>query len=90
MKKGFLSAFLFLIPITMWAQQAKITGKVVSGGEAVPGVSVRVKNTTQGTTTDNAGQFSLAAGVGDTLVFNHLSYVTQEIAVTNNGPLSIS
>ena len=90
MKKRFLSIFLFLIPITIWAQQSKITGKVVSGGEAVPGVSVRVKNTTQGTTTDNAGQFSLAAGVGDTLVFNHLSYVTQELAVKNNAPLSIS
>ncbi|HEU4555085.1 MAG TPA: TonB-dependent receptor, partial [Chitinophaga sp.] len=91
MKKRSLSIFLFLLPaITLLAQQPKITGKVVSGGEPVPGVTVRVKNTAQGTTTDNAGQFSLPAGIGDTLVFNHLAYVTQEIPVKSNAPLSVS
>jgi TonB-linked SusC/RagA family outer membrane protein len=72
------------------AQRANITGKVSSGADLLPGVSVRVKHSSQGTLTDNNGQFSLPAAVGDTLVFNHISFVSREVTVQNHSPLEIS
>ncbi len=74
----------------IFAQRANITGKVSSGSDLLPGVSVRVKHSNQGTLTDNNGQFSLPAAVGDTLVFNHISFVSREVAVQNHSPLEIS
>ncbi|HEY0610024.1 MAG TPA: SusC/RagA family TonB-linked outer membrane protein, partial [Chitinophaga sp.] len=76
---------------TVWAQQrSSISGKVSSAGELVPGVSVRVKHGSQGATTDVNGQFTLQAAVGDTLVFNHISYISREVPVTGNDRLEIS
>lgn len=43
------------------------------------GVSIAVKNTTNGTTTDAAGRFSLEVPQGATLVFSSVGYRTQQI-----------
>ncbi|HEY1163745.1 MAG TPA: TonB-dependent receptor [Chitinophaga sp.] len=91
--RSFLSFFLFflVLSVSAWAQQrATISGKVSSAGELVPGVTVRVKHGTQGATTDVNGQFTLQAAIGDTLVFNHISYISREVPVTGNDRLEIS
>ncbi len=80
---------LSLIP-EVRAQKSNITGKVSEATGAIPGVSVRIKGTNQGTLTNEEGRFTLQAGVGDTLVFNHVSYVTQEIAVRNTAPVNVT
>ncbi|PWV56309.1 TonB-dependent receptor [Chitinophaga sp. S165] len=80
---------LSLIP-ELRAQKTNITGKVSEATGAIPGVSVRIKGTNQGTLTNEEGRFTLQAGVGDTLVFNHVSYVTQEIAVRNTSPVNVT
>lgn len=80
---------LSLIP-ELRAQKANITGKVSEATGAIPGVSVRIKGTNQGTLTNEEGRFTLPAGVGDTLVFNHVSYVSQEIAVKNTAPVNVT
>lgn len=87
-----LMIFLFslsLIP-ELRAQKLNITGKVSEGNGGVPGVSVRIKGTNQGTLTNEQGKFTLPASIGDTLVFNHVSYVTQAIAVKSNSPVNVS
>ncbi|GAA3935854.1 TonB-dependent receptor [Chitinophaga oryziterrae] len=61
----------------------------MEGKEAVPGVSVRVKGTSQGTLSGTDGKFTLSAAVGDTLIFNHISYTTQEVAVKSASPVTI-
>lgn len=91
--RSFLSFFLFFLvsSVSVWAQQrTSIHGKVSSAGELVPGVSVRVKNSNQGATTDVNGQFTLQAAIGDTLVFNHISYISREVPVSSNDRLEIS
>lgn len=87
---AFLSFLLLLSTLTVQAQRASITGKVTSGADRVPGVSVRIKHSNQGTLTDQNGQFTLQAAVGDTLVFNHISYASLEMPVKNHSPLEIS
>jgi TonB-linked SusC/RagA family outer membrane protein len=81
---------LMLVAATAQAQQGVITGKVTGDGEAIPGVTVRVKNKTAGTSTDPDGKFSIAAGVGDTLIFNHIAYSVLNIPVKNGSPLKIT
>lgn len=60
-----------------------ITGKVVDDTNSpLPGVSILVKGTANGTVTDIDGQFSLVvAGDESVLVFSYTGYLTQEIVV---------
>lgn len=74
------------------AQQAKqpVSGTVTDeSGEPLVGVTVMVKNTTTGTTTDAQGHFQLSAEPGATLVFSYLGYNTQEVAVGNKTSLKV-
>jgi len=80
LRLSMLMIFMFPVFIAQ-AQEGKISGKVVSGGQPVPGVTVKVKGTNQGAVTDVNGQYTVTAKQGDTLVFNHMSYTPQSIAV---------
>lgn len=60
-----------------------ITGKVSGAdGAGIPGVSVTVKGSPRGTSTNATGNFSIEANKGDVLVFSYIGYTTQEVAVT--------
>jgi iron complex outermembrane receptor protein len=64
------------------AFQSTITGKVVSDkGEALTGVSVVVKGTTRGATTDINGIFRLSADKGEVLVISFIGYNSKEVRV---------
>lgn len=88
-KTSFMRLFslvsLFLIGITMYAQEMTVTGSVTDGsnGELMPGVTVQLKGTTSGTVTSIDGDFSLKAKVGDVLIFSFIGYVTQELPVAS-------
>ncbi len=84
---AFLLLGLFAITSAM-AQNKTITGRVVGAddGLPLPGVSVRVKGGTAGTTTGADGNFSLNAPANaSVLSFTYIGFVTQEVTVgTNN------
>ncbi len=63
------------------AQQIILTGKVTdsSSGEPLPGVSIVVKGTTNGTITNMDGVYSLGAKKGDIIQFSFVGYTLQEI-----------
>ena len=62
-----------------------ITGHVIDEkGEALQGVSVVVKGSTSGTTTDASGTFTINANKGDILVFSGIGYYEQEVPVSDN------
>ncbi|MES3017697.1 MAG: SusC/RagA family TonB-linked outer membrane protein [Bacteroidota bacterium] len=70
-------------------QRVDVRGKVIDGaGEPLIGVSVRVKGSQVGASTDVQGNFTLDAPANATLVFTYVGYVTQEIAV--NGRTSVN
>ena len=60
----------------LFSQTQTITGKVTDSktGKPIPGVSVRVKGTTTGTTTDNNGVFSLQATTQTELELSAVGY----------------
>lgn len=55
-----------------------------SQGSAMQGVSVTLKNTNAGTSTDAQGKFSLTVPAKGVLVFSSIGFTTQEVAF--NGP----
>lgn len=69
-----------------------VTGKVTAAsGEAIPGVSVLLKNTSNGTITDSEGGFSLTLPDGSgILVFSFIGYTTQEIPVSNRTMIQVT
>ncbi|MFD2598453.1 SusC/RagA family TonB-linked outer membrane protein [Sphingobacterium corticis] len=80
---------LWGIVATGYAQEL-VSGKVVDeNAKAIVGVSVRLKKTGEGTSTDNNGHFSLMASLQDTLVFSYLGYSSQEIVVTSFNELEV-
>ncbi|PWG78559.1 SusC/RagA family TonB-linked outer membrane protein [Pararcticibacter amylolyticus] len=61
-------------------QQTAIGGRVLDAQkQALPGVSIRIKGTSQGTTTNENGNFSVRAAQNDTLVFFQIGMARQEI-----------
>ena len=78
--------------VQLHAQQRTITGKVISeNNEGLPGVTVLVKGTTNGTSTDPDGGFSLNVPDGSgTLVVSFIGYVTQEVPINNRSSINIS
>src|SRR3546814_19486291 len=82
--------YLFLgAPADLLAQEhLSVSGRVLDAGTAVPlsGVSVSVKGKPLGTATATAGDFELSVALSPplTLVFSHLGYAVQEIAVARN------
>ena len=68
-----------------------ITGRVTaSDGQPLPGVSVRVKGTSRGTTTNVRGEFTLEANKGETLVISYIGYQTTESVVGDNSTVNVS
>ncbi|MDJ1506029.1 SusC/RagA family TonB-linked outer membrane protein [Xanthocytophaga agilis] len=70
----------------------QVTGQVKDDrGEGLPGVSVSLKGTTNGTVTDAQGKYNLTIPEGTgTLVFSFVGYVTEEIAVNNQTTIDVT
>ncbi|RIH65431.1 SusC/RagA family TonB-linked outer membrane protein [Mariniphaga sediminis] len=73
-------------------QSKKVSGKVTDpGGQPLPGVTVVVKGTTQGTVTNSEGDYSLSnISEGATLVFSFLGMKAQEVAVAGQSRIDVS
>jgi TonB-linked SusC/RagA family outer membrane protein len=78
----------------------KVADRTVSGvvkgdaGESLPGVSVLLKGTTRGSTTDANGKYSITIGddlkADAVLVFSYVGYQNQEIVVGTRSAIDIS
>jgi len=75
----------------VFQQQRTVSGTVTdAGGEPLPGVSIVIKGTTQGTVTDTDGNYSLANVSSDaTLVFSFVGMKTREIVVGNQSSINV-
>src|SRR6478752_3921855 len=73
------------------AQTAKsISGTIKNGsGEPLANVSVAVKGTTAGAASDSEGNFTIDVPANATLVFTHVGYKLQEIAVKDKTTLNV-
>ncbi|WP_218029189.1 SusC/RagA family TonB-linked outer membrane protein [Segetibacter aerophilus] len=99
MKKSYFSfllrmagSFFLLCLIPGWAAAQQTVRGTVSGasGEVLNGVSVLVKGTNRGGSTDGAGKFEIAAGPQSTLVFSFVGYAPKEVLVGNQSVINVT
>ena len=93
MKKLFLLISLFVFAgATLLAQTKVITGTVssaVEGEGPIPGVTVQVKGTTIGATTDLNGKYSIEVPQNaTTLVFSYIGMKKQEVDITGRSVIN--
>lgn len=83
---------LFFFTAQTFAQERQVTGTVLDeGGMPIPGVSVYVKDTTLGTTTDFDGEFSLSvSGDNLVLVFSYVGFQQKEIELGTQTTLQVT
>lgn len=87
---------LLLLPLLSLAwspvrAQQQVKGKVTSEtGESLPGVTVLIKGTAAGTTTDAGGQFTIQASAPtDVLVFSFIGFQKKEVLLSNQTTLEV-
>ena len=88
-------AFCILCFQNIHAQETiTIEGNVSSASEENPGplpyITIIVKGTTRGTTTDFDGNYSITAAPDATLVFSYVGFKTKEIAVDGQTQLDVA
>lgn len=80
----------FILGITASWAQLKISGKIVDiNNQGLPGASVVEKGTTNGTTSDFDGNFSLTVNPESTIVINFVGFDSQEIKVAGKTNFTI-
>ncbi|WP_333574385.1 SusC/RagA family TonB-linked outer membrane protein [Sphingobacterium sp.] len=95
-KMGCFVLFLFLalgsIGLPVFAQHnIRLSGKVTNKkGEALQGVTVRIKGKSQGTSTDATGKYQLDVVSSSTVVFSQVGMKEQERTVGNQRQLDVT
>ena len=90
--KLFLAGIFIISQFAVYAQGKTITGSITGeDGAAIPGVTVVVKGTTNGTVTNIDGNYSLS-GVPQnaTIVFSFVGLKTQEIPVGDQSTINVT
>ncbi len=91
-RKQALSAIMLCCCCAVYAQGTlRVSGKVTDAqGQALPGVTVKVKGGSAGSVTDAGGNYSLTAGANDVLVFSYVGFKPQEQSVGGRTTVNIS
>lgn len=82
---------VFALFLQVYAQSRQVTGTVTDdAGIGLPGVSIIIKGTMNGTITDVDGNFSISAPGDAILVLSYIGYGTQEVAVEERTNIPIT
>ncbi|RKS50710.1 iron complex outermembrane receptor protein [Gillisia mitskevichiae] len=82
---------LLMLPMSFFAQQT-VSGTVTESatGLSVPGVNIIVKGTSNGTTTDFDGNYTLTnVSNENVLVFSYVGFIPKEVVYTGQGTINI-
>ena len=90
MLKGFLTLALALFVQISFAQEKTVTGTVSDASGPLPGVSVLVKGTTNGTDTDFNGKYTIKVKSGDVLRFSYVGYKAAERTVGLSNTIDVT
>lgn len=87
--KGLMAVFLTLFTSMAYAQD--VSGTVSDANGPLPGASVLVKGTKNGTQTDFDGKFTIKnVGAGAVLVFSYIGLKVQEVEVAGKSNITVS
>ncbi|MAU58312.1 MAG: SusC/RagA family TonB-linked outer membrane protein, partial [Flavobacteriaceae bacterium] len=90
MIKKITSILFFFLASFFTYSQIDISGIVTDeAGGAIPGITVIIAGTNQGTTTDFDGNYSISASGDQELEFSSLGFVTQRVAINNQDNIDV-
>lgn len=88
MKQILLFCFLFIG--SLYAQEYEVTGKVTDvSNNPLPGVSVLIKGTAQGVTTDFDGKYTIKVKNGDILEFSFIGMKIKQVKVSGQKIINV-
>lgn len=88
MKQILLFCFLFIG--SLYAQEYEVTGKVTDvSNNPLPGVSVLIKGTTRGVSTDFDGKYTIKVKNGDILEFSFLGMKIKQVKVNEQKVINV-
>ena len=93
MKKKLLVTFLFAFSfcVNIFAQDRTVSGKVTSAedGSGLPGVTVQLKGSNKGTTSDASGNYSIAIPDKGTLKFSFVGMISKDVSITAQSVVNV-
>jgi len=91
LRAGWQILLMLLMNLTAFSQARTITGKVTDSANApLPNVSVQVKGTSTGTTTNLSGDFSVSVpSTSSVLIFSYTGMENQEITVADQTTINV-
>lgn len=80
----FVALFALLCNFNVNAQKTTVQGTVTDAtdGSPIPGVTILIEGSANGTTTDFDGNYSIKANIGKSLIFNYVGMTTQKVKIT--------
>ena len=94
MKKQLLMTFLvaFSFCVNVFAQDRKVTGRVTAAedGSGLPGVSVQVKGSNKGATSDANGNYSIAVPDKGVLKFSFVGLLSKEVTLGTQSVIDVA
>ena len=78
-------------PLVRPGADVPVSGRVIgSDGTGLPGVTVLVRGTANGTSTNSRGNFSLNVPEGSTLIFSFVGFITKTVVISNDTPIDVT
>ena len=92
MKHVLLFVMLVGLVVKVHGQSVQVSGTIsdADGNSPLPGVSILVKGTTNGTFSDADGKYVIDVAKGSTLIFSFIGYATEEIVIGDQTSVNIS
>ncbi|HEX2848664.1 MAG TPA: SusC/RagA family TonB-linked outer membrane protein [Chitinophagaceae bacterium] len=84
-------AFMFMLPFSIFGQSRQVSGTVTdSKGEAVPLATVQQKGTSNATTANDNGSFTInVTGNNPVLIISSAGFIAQEVSIGSSATYSI-
>src|SRR5699024_3133104 len=92
MKKTLLTLTILLVSCSMvFAQDHEVSGTVTDpSGEAIPGISIHIKGSTNGTASDGNGQYNITVEDNAVLIFSGIGYEQKEVPVNGKSVVDVT
>ncbi|MFT7419684.1 MAG: hypothetical protein ACI9QN_000602, partial [Arcticibacterium sp.] len=89
--KNKILVFLLILPINLVFGQNQINGTVLDENDnsTLPGVTVQIRGTQQGTQTNFDGKYKITASKGQTLVFSFIGMEKKVVLVGNQSVIDV-
>ena len=89
--KTLLTIFMIGAGTILYGQSLNVNGVVSDdGGSALPGVTVQVKGTSNGTVTNSDGKYAIDAESNGTLVFSFVGFKTKEVSINGQSSVNVT